>query len=112
MSGGVAFVYDLDGDFSHKCNMEMIELEKVVSDEDQSTLRQMVETHLEKTGSTVAEKLLADWENAIGKFVKVIPTDYKRMLGYIKQARESGKYETEAEIVDAAFDMHIANLGL
>jgi glutamate synthase (NADPH/NADH) large chain len=112
MSGGVAYVYDADGDFSHRCNMEMIELEKVETAEDVETLRRMVETHLEKTGSTVAAAMLEDWNNALAKFVKVIPTDYKRMLGYIEQARRSGKYKTEAEIVDAAFDMHIANLGL
>ena len=42
--------------------------------------------------------------------MKVIPTDYKRMLNYIEEARDTGKYEKESDIIDAAFDMHLANL--
>ncbi|MBN2686490.1 MAG: glutamate synthase large subunit [Pontiellaceae bacterium] len=110
MSGGVAYVYDADGTFADRCNMEMIELEKVHAIQEVETLKGMIETHQLKTGSTVAAALLADWDAALEKFVKVIPTDYKRMLGYIEQARETGEYETEEQIIDAAFDMHIAAL--
>ena len=110
MSGGVAFVYDADGDFAEKCNMEMVELEKADAPGDTKVLKEMVEAHQAKTGSTVAEAMLANWDEALRKFVKVIPTDYKRMLGYIEQARGTGEYETEDEIVEAAFDMHIANM--
>jgi glutamate synthase (NADPH/NADH) large chain len=111
MSGGIAYVYDVDGDFSHKCNMEMIELEKVHAKSEIETLKTMIETHKEKTGSTVAAGILDNWDEELNKFVKVIPTDYKRMLDYIETASESGEYETEEEIIDAAFDMHIASLG-
>jgi glutamate synthase (NADPH/NADH) large chain len=112
MSGGIAYVYDADGDFDHKCNMEMIELEKVHANDDIADLKAMIETHQLKTGSAVAAGLLADWDAALEKFVKVIPTDYKRMLEFIERARLTEEYETEEEIVDAAFDMHIASLGL
>ena len=111
MSGGVAYVYDAAGDFAELCNMEMIELEKVHATAEVDGLKSMIETHQLKTGSTVAAGMLADWDGALAKFVKVIPTDYKRMLGYIEQARDTGEYETESEIIDAAFDMHIANMG-
>ena len=57
-----------------------------------------------------ALEILESWEMNITRFIKVIPTDYKRMLGYIQRARETEKYGTEEEIVDAAFDMHLANL--
>jgi glutamate synthase (NADPH/NADH) large chain len=110
MSGGVAYIYDADGDFAEKCNLEMIELEKVQATKDLAELKALIEAHQAKTGSTVAEAMLADWEAALVKFVKVIPTDYKHMLAYIEQARDTGKYETEAQIIDAAFDMHIAAL--
>jgi glutamate synthase (NADPH/NADH) large chain len=110
MSGGIAYVYDANGDFADKCNMEMIELEKVRTPAEIEELKAMIETHQLKTGSTLAARQLADWSTTLSKFVKVIPTDYKRMLKYIEQARETGKYETEAEIIDAAFDMHIAVL--
>jgi glutamate synthase (NADPH/NADH) large chain len=110
MSGGVAYVYDPDGDFAEKCNMEMIELEKVHAVKEGDELKSMIEAHQLKTGSTVAAHMLADWNGTLARFVKVIPTDYKRMLGFIEKARETGEYETEEQIIDAAFDMHIASL--
>ena len=111
MSGGIAYVYDAHGDFSDKCNMEMIELEKVHATAEINELKSMIETHQLKTGSTLAASLLADWDTTINRFVKVIPTDYKRMLDFIERARLTEEYETEDEIVDAAFDMHIASMG-
>ena len=110
MSGGVAYVYDADGDFAEKCNMEMIELEKVHAVKEIEELKGMIETHQLKTGSTVAAGMLENWDESLAKFVKVIPSDYKRMLNYIEQARDTGEYETEEQIIDAAFDMHIAAL--
>lgn len=111
MSGGIAYVWDPNGTFAEQCNMEMIELEKVHAVDDVETLKSMVEKHQLKTGSTVAADILSDWDGALEQFVKVIPTDYKQMLNYIQQARETGEYESEAEIVDAAFEMHLANIG-
>jgi glutamate synthase (NADPH/NADH) large chain len=111
MSGGIAYVYDVDGDFKDKCNMEMIELEKIHATSEIADLKARIEAHQQKTGSTLAETLLADWDNTLNKFVKVIPTDFKRMLDYIERARLTEEYETEDEIIDAAFDMHIASMG-
>jgi glutamate synthase (NADPH/NADH) large chain len=108
MSGGIAYVYDADGDFAEKCNMEMIELEKVHAVKEIEDLKGMIEAHQLKTGSTVAADMLADWDASLAKFVKVIPTDYKRMLGFIEQVRDTGEYESEEQIVEAAFDLSIA----
>lgn len=79
MSGGVAYVYDKDGDFNTKVNMEMVGIEKL-SPEDENILRIYVENHLEKTNSGVAKRILENWEEVITQFVKVIPTDFKNAL--------------------------------
>ena len=80
MSGGIAFVYDEDGDFDVRCNKEMVDLEKLDDAEDIDLVRGLLERHREYTGSSVAERLLKDWKAATTKFVKVMPRDYKRVL--------------------------------
>ncbi|MDB4737777.1 glutamate synthase large subunit [Verrucomicrobiales bacterium] len=80
MSGGAAYIWDPENEFPPKCNMEMVELEKVTDDEDIEELQSLIEEHGKLTGSTVANGILDDWENALNDFVKVMPTDYKRVL--------------------------------
>jgi len=80
MSGGIAYVWDKDGDFASKCNTETFELEKMQSEADISELRQLIENHQKYTGSTVAEKILGNWSEELPHFVKVMPSDYKRVL--------------------------------
>ncbi len=80
MSGGTAFVLDEDARFGERCNLGMVELEAVEGDADTQLLRSLIEHHAAYTGSTVAERLLADWESAVTRFVKVMPVDYKRVL--------------------------------
>lgn len=108
MSGGIAYVYDLAGDFSMKCNMEMVKLESVLSSAeqeksinrsiwhseqrdgesatDEAILKSLIERHAQYTGSERAKKLLSDWNNSRSKFVKVFPDEYKRALGEINAA--------------------------
>ncbi len=80
MSGGVAYVYDPHAEFMPNCNLGMVELEAVEAPWDIKELRAIIEEHHASTGSTVAEAILADFEGALPKFVKVMPTDYKRVL--------------------------------
>jgi glutamate synthase (NADPH/NADH) large chain len=80
MSGGIAYVWDPQGEFRMNCNLGMVELEKVESAEEVSELLEMVEKHEEYTGSTIATALLDDWTSALQEFVMVMPTDYKRVL--------------------------------
>ncbi|MEQ1767149.1 MAG: glutamate synthase-related protein [Methylotenera sp.] len=92
MSGGVAYVYDEDGLFAKRCNMNMVSLEKVEATEssvgkvqhldqpDEVTLKTLVENHAKYTGSLRAKAILADWVNYRAKFVKVMPNEYKRAL--------------------------------
>ncbi|AZY54009.1 glutamate synthase-related protein [Bordetella avium] len=108
MSGGVAYVWDPDRSFKHRCNLSMVELEAVVPhaeqqaegnietwhstqrggerETDESILRRLVEEHFRYTGSYRAREILGDWEAARGKFVKVMPTEYRRALGEMWRA--------------------------
>ena len=79
MSGGIAYVYDVKGNFTNNCNKEMVDLDKV-ADDDVNELYKMIEKHGQITGSTVAKFVLNDFENQLKNFVKVFPTDYKKVL--------------------------------
>ncbi len=80
MSGGIAYILNEKGDFNQRCNMGMVELEKLEADEDITELKSLIEKHAQYTDSPVAQRLLSDWEKSISQFVKVMPTDYKRVL--------------------------------
>lgn len=92
MSGGVAYVLDLRPE---RVNREMVELE-ALNDEDAEFLREIVDRHLTETGSTVAKALLADWDAALGRFAKIMPTDYKRVLLARAAAEAEGRDIDEA----------------
>ncbi len=91
MSGGMAYVWDPAGDFITRCNLEMVELEKVESALDILELKTLIEQHRHYTGSTVADQILASWDESLVKFTKVMPTDYKRVLA------ERMKHDEEME---------------
>ena len=96
MSGGLAYVYDPDGCFPKRCNTAMVELDSVLSKQDQEAkidralwhrgmtdeeiLKSLIEKHFKYTGSIQARKLLDDWGRARAHFVKVFPNEYKRAL--------------------------------
>jgi glutamate synthase (NADPH/NADH) large chain len=79
MSGGIAYVYDVRGQFPTLCNKEMVELDPV-GPGDIPELKDMIQRHYAYTGSTVAKFVLDDFENQLQHFVKVFPTDYKKVL--------------------------------
>ena len=80
MSGGLAFVLDEKGQFEKLYNPDMVGLEAVESEEDVSLLRGLVGQHLEWTGSALARRLLEDWDESLGKFIKVMPNDLKKIV--------------------------------
>ncbi|MBV9472904.1 MAG: glutamate synthase subunit alpha, partial [Solirubrobacterales bacterium] len=84
MSGGIAYVYDKDRRFEGRCNLELVDLEPLGEDDDDE-LKALIGEHAQRTGSLVARNLLASWERARERFVKVMPRDYKRAL---EQQRE------------------------
>jgi glutamate synthase domain-containing protein 2/glutamate synthase domain-containing protein 1/glutamate synthase domain-containing protein 3 len=80
MSGGVAYVYDDAGDFTtRRCNRAGVSFEEI-DEADAIELRALVAEHAQRTGSEVAQRLLADWEASLERFVKVMPNDYRRAL--------------------------------
>jgi glutamate synthase domain-containing protein 3 len=95
MSGGIAYVYDDDGQFAKKCNHEMVELEKPETDSDKETIRKMLENHLKFTDSPLAKAVLDDFEKELRWFVKVIPTDYRRVLEHQTEIEERAKQLAE-----------------
>jgi len=109
MSGGVAYVYDEDGQFAKRCNTAMVALEKIqrrdeqeasgdpstwhCGQTDEAILRRLVEDHHKWTGSLRARDILDHWAHSLAKFVKVFPHEYKRALNEM-----GAKKEVEATI--------------
>ncbi|MFY9243779.1 MAG: glutamate synthase large subunit [Polaribacter sp.] len=84
MSGGIAYVYDPENKFTNGlCNTETIDFE-TISEEDASDLKATIEKHVLYTDSQKGTILLADWDNSLNNFVKVMPTEYKRALERLK----------------------------
>jgi glutamate synthase domain-containing protein 2/glutamate synthase domain-containing protein 3 len=79
MSGGIAYVYDVDRRFEGRCNLELVELEELL-DDDVEEVRALIAEHVARTGSLVGRNVLASWERAVSRFAKVMPRDYKRVL--------------------------------
>jgi glutamate synthase (NADPH/NADH) large chain len=96
MSGGIAYALDLP---EIRVNMEMVDLDQVDPEEDGKFLREVVERHHAETGSAVAARLLADWDP--GRFTKVMPKDYKRVLSAASQAEREGRDVNEAVMAAA-----------
>ena len=89
MSGGIAYVYDKDGDFKNGlCNLEMVTLDPL-SRADKEELKQLIAQHQEYTESTLASKLLKDWDTHSTYFTKVFPVDYKRALERLEKERKA-----------------------
>jgi glutamate synthase (NADPH/NADH) large chain len=91
MSGGVAFVLDLD---ERRVNRELVELASVEGDA-ATELAEVVRRHFEETGSPVAEALLADWPAAVRRFTEVMPSDFKKVLAAKEEAEEEGLSDDE-----------------
>jgi glutamate synthase (NADPH/NADH) large chain len=91
MSGGIAYVWDADKDFITRCNLGTVELEPVEASEDIAELLDLIEQHYQFTNSSVAKRILDDWPAVLEKFVKVMPTDYKRVLA------ERARHDEESE---------------
>ncbi|MFF1351398.1 glutamate synthase-related protein, partial [Streptomyces sp. NPDC058322] len=101
MSGGVAYVIDLNRDNVNAGNLGAVE---TPSDADRQWLHDVVRRHQEETGSTVAEKLLAEWDTAVTRFSKIIPSTYKAVLAAKDAAELAGlsEQETTEKMMEAA----------
>jgi glutamate synthase (NADPH/NADH) large chain len=79
MSGGVAYIWNKEGDFEEKLNKEMVSLE-TLSEEDEGIIRLFVKNHAQYTDSQLAKQILENWDKVITQFVKVMPNDFKKAL--------------------------------
>jgi glutamate synthase (NADPH/NADH) large chain len=84
MSGGIAYVLDVDGDFDYYCNKGLVELSSVEDKTDIDELQEMINKHLLYTQSSLAAKILTNWEEYLPRFVKVIPFEYKKVMEEMK----------------------------
>jgi len=80
ISGGIAYVWNVNGDFDFFCNMEMVELSLIENSADERELKGLIETHLAHTSSPLAGRILADWPRYLQQFIKVMPIEYKKVL--------------------------------
>jgi glutamate synthase domain-containing protein 3 len=90
MSGGVAYVLDEDDRFEQRLNRGLVEVE-TVDDEDADALREMIERHVAHTGSAKGQAILDNWHGYRAKFVKVIPTEYRRVMEQRKRAAQQAE---------------------
>jgi glutamate synthase (ferredoxin) len=104
MSGGIAYVLDVDGDFASRCNLEMVDLEAIASPEEAAEVAGLIRRHHETTHSAVARRILERWDDHVGQFVKVMPRDYKRMLAAFAEVQAAGLSGDEAAM--AAFELN------
>ncbi len=96
MSGGTAYVWDPDNKFPARCNRGMIELEALTDEAEIQALQTLIRGHFEATGSTVAERVLERWPDVLGEFVKVMPSDLKRVLSERQERDEEEEEKVEA----------------
>ena len=89
MSGGLAYVLDRDSDFEIHCNKSGVDLVSVDEAEDAQQLKSLIEEHFQSTQSAVAKKVLDEWEETLPKFVKVYPTDYRRVIEKHKNKKQN-----------------------
>ena len=94
MSGGIAYVYDPEGRFATLVNYDMVELEPLDGD-DTSFVLNLVQRHRDLTESSVAAAIVDNWTEEVGAFRKVMPRDYKRVLGVMREAQLAGLTEDE-----------------
>jgi len=112
MSGGVAYILDEAGDFATRCNTQMADMEKLEEPSEIAIVREMIQKHADYTNSPKAAEVLANWEEMVPQFVKVMPRDYKRVLQALESALASGLSGDDA--LDAAFEQNardVARIG-
>jgi len=103
MSGGIAYVLDEAGDFRRRCNLDVVELERM--DESEALeVKSMIQQHADYTGSECARNVLGGWDELMQRFVKVMPKDYKRMLQAMADVERLGLSGDAA--VMAAFELN------
>ncbi len=97
MSGGVAYVLDVDSDLYRNVNKQMVNIERISSKYDVNELKGMIEEHVACTNSEIGKEILERFKEYLPKFKKIIPVDYERMLTTILQLEEQGMSSEQAK---------------
>jgi glutamate synthase (NADPH/NADH) large chain len=98
MSGGIAYVLDVDGRLTARCNHTLVDLEEP-EDEDLELVRDLVGRHVQYTESALGARVLADWAVRRRQFVKIMPRDYRRVLAAEAKARAEDREPAFEELV-------------
>jgi glutamate synthase domain-containing protein 3 len=107
MSGGIAYVFDEQGDFStRRCNQASVDLEPLINSEDIETIRGLLARHRDSTGSPRAAWVLEHWADVQPKFIKVFPHEYKRVLGIARAETVYAPPIVSSPLVAAAAEVH------
>lgn len=100
MSGGIAYVYDIDGSFRGKTNATTVEMLLLEKNEDKKLVKVLLEEFFQQTGSIIAEKIIRTWPSECGKFVKVFPYEYQKVLKQIEENKLLGKVNAPKPITN------------
>jgi glutamate synthase (NADPH/NADH) large chain len=87
MSGGIAYVWDIDGNFRSRLNQELVDLDPLIENEETNYVKSMIKKHIEYTNSSRGRAILDNWENESLRFIKIIPKDYKKALQMMKEKK-------------------------
>ncbi len=101
MSGGLAYVLDLDGGFASRCNVAMVDLEPLEDDDEVALLHELLARHAVLTGSPVAARVLDGWPAMLPRFVAVVPRDFKRVRAAEAKARAEARQPAFSDLVGA-----------
>lgn len=87
MSGGIAYLLDEENSFEKLCNLSMVDLETIEDVDEQTFVKNLIERHLDYTGSDRARNILDNWEYSVGRIVKVMPIEYRRVLDSLEKEK-------------------------
>ncbi len=96
MSGGVAYVLDVNHDLYQRLNRELVSMSELSEQHDIDVVKELVEKHVKETGSAIGQRILSDWESSVKNFKKIIPNDYAKILKLIAEEKSSGVEHEEA----------------
>lgn len=108
MSGGIAYILDLQDKFKSRCNMELVDLERVHDHDEVMWLKALIDEHRARTGSGVADRCIKNWQRILPKFVKVMPRDYKfamtssekPVVKHLNASKEPALLDIEEGVID------------
>ena len=98
MSGGVAYVLDEGNKLYRNLNKELVVMESVETKKDKEELHRIIEKHVKLTGSKKGQQVLNNFDEMVAHFKKIIPTDYKKIMGLITKHEEQGMSREEAQL--------------